>query len=60
MAIVTTSEVKDRVSHCEALQDEIEILKSRIEDHDTGHIHTAISVLESRVKELSAWIVQNY
>ena len=60
MAIVTTSEVKDRVSHCEALQDEIEILKSRIEDHDTGHIHTTISVLEFRVKELSAWIVQNY
>lgn len=60
MAIVTTSEVQDRVKHVDALKDEIEILKSRIEDHDTGHIHTAISVLESRVKELSSWIIQNY
>ena len=60
MTIVTTCEVHDRVKHVEALKDEIEILKSRIEDHDTGHIHTAISVLESRVKELSGWIVQNY
>ena len=60
MAIVTTSEVHDRVSHCAALKDEIKILYSRIEEHDTGHIHTAISVLESRVNELSAWIVQNY
>jgi hypothetical protein len=60
MAIVTTSEVKDRVSHVDALKDEIEILKSRIQEHDTGNIHTAISVLESRVKELSNWIVQNY
>ena len=60
MAIVITSEVHDRVKHVEALKDEIEILKSRIEDHDTGHIYTAISVLEFRVKELSGWIVQNY
>ena len=60
MAIVTTCEVHDRVKHVEALKDEIEILKSRIEDHGTGHIHTAISVLESRIKELSGWIVQNY
>jgi hypothetical protein len=60
MAIVTTCEVQDRVKHVEALKDEIEILKSRIEDHGTGHIHTAISVLESRIKELSGWIVQNY
>jgi len=60
MAIVTTSEVQDRVKHVDALKDEIEILKSRIEDHNTGHIHTAISVLEFRVKELSSWIIRNY
>ncbi len=60
MAIVTTSEVHDRVKHVDALKDEIEILKSRIEEHDTGQIHTAISVHEYRVKELSSWIVQNY
>ena len=34
------------------LMDEICILKSKIEEHGTGHIHTAISVLEHRVKEV--------
>mgnify|MGYP001194906657 CR=1 FL=1 len=27
-------------------------LKSKIKEHGTGHIHTAISVLEHRVKEV--------
>jgi ubiquinone biosynthesis protein UbiJ len=60
MTIVTTLEVFDRVAHVQALKDEIEILKSRFEDHDTGHLKTTVSVLEDRVKELSSWIVQNY
>jgi ubiquinone biosynthesis protein UbiJ len=60
MSIVTSVEVYDRVAHVEALRDEIEVLKSRFEDHDTGHLKTAVSVLEGRVKELESWIVQNY
>jgi len=35
------------------LQDEIEIHKSRLEPHDTGHLHTAISVIQNRITELS-------
>ena len=35
------------------LQDEIEIHKSRLEPHDTGHLHTAISVIQHRIIELS-------
>ena len=35
------------------LQDEIEIYKSRLEPHDTGHLHTAISVIESRIEEIT-------
>ena len=35
------------------LQDEIEIHKSRLEPHDTGHLHTAISVIERRIKEIT-------
>ena len=35
------------------LQDEIEIHKSRLEPHDTGHLHTAIFVIQSRIEELS-------
>ena len=35
------------------LQDEIEIHKSRLEPHDTGHLHTAISVIDRRIEELT-------
>ena len=34
------------------LMDEIAIAKSKLEPHDTGHIHTSISYLESRVEEV--------
>ena len=34
------------------LRDEIELLKSRIEPHDTGHLYTTISTLEHRIEEL--------
>ena len=60
MSIVTSVEVYDRVAHVEALKDEIQVLKSRFEDHDTGHLKTAVSVLEGLVKELESLIVQNY
>ena len=35
------------------LEDEIEIHKSRLEPHDTGHLHTAISVIQHRITELT-------
>ena len=35
------------------LQDEIEIYKSRLEPHDTGNLHTAISVIERRIEEIT-------
>ena len=34
------------------LVEEIGVLKTKIREHDTGHIHTAINVLEQRVKEV--------
>ena len=34
------------------LEQEIEYAKSCLQEHDTGHIHTAISWLEDRVNEL--------
>jgi hypothetical protein len=37
------------------LESEIEVLKSRLQDHDTGHLHTAISILQERVKEIRPW-----
>ena len=45
---VTRDEVRLAV-----LQDEIEIHKSRLEPHDTGHLHTAISVIQNRIEELT-------
>ena len=33
--------------------DEIEIHKSRLEPHDTGHLHTAISVIKRRIEEIT-------
>ncbi len=32
--------------------DEIRIAKTKLQPHDTGHIHTSISYLESRVEEV--------
>ena len=39
-------------TYISVLKAEIEHLKTRIEPHDTGHIHTTISTLQHRVKEL--------
>tara|TARA_R110002074_G_scaffold374505_1_gene550807 strand:+ start:109 stop:261 length:153 start_codon:yes stop_codon:yes gene_type:complete len=38
--------------YIEFLTLEIAVLESRLEKTGTGHIHTAISVLKDRVKEL--------
>ena len=38
--------------HLAVLKDEVEELKTRIEPHDTGHIHTTISTLNHRIEEM--------
>ena len=35
------------------IKDEIDLLKSRLEPHDTGHLHTAIFVLTTRLYEIN-------
>ena len=40
------------LNHLVHLKDEINELKSRLRPEDTGHIHTAISVLQGRVEEI--------
>ena len=42
----------DNVKRIQILEQEINVLKGRIEEHDTGHIITAINVIQNRVKEL--------
>jgi uncharacterized protein YhjY with autotransporter beta-barrel domain len=34
------------------LEEEIKYAKSQIQDHDTGHIYTAINWMESRLNQL--------
>ena len=34
------------------LVEEIGVLKTKIREHDTGHIHTTISTLEWHIKEI--------
>ena len=36
------------------LKEQVAIFTSRLEPHDTGHIHTTISTLQHRVRELES------
>lgn len=42
--------------HKQTLLFEIETLKGKLQPHDTGHIHTAISVLQERCDEIDSQI----
>jgi len=42
------------VTYIAVLKAEIAHLKSKLEPHETGHIHTTISTLKHRVKELES------
>ena len=47
------------MNHVKALNDEINVLQERLQPHDTGHIHTTISVLEDRVSEVKKGLEKN-
>ena len=47
------------LNHLVHLKDEINHLKSLLKPEDTGHIHTTISTLEERVKEINKRIEDN-
>lgn len=53
---VQTSKDKNRLFRdmirVDLLEDEIEYAKSQLQPHDTGHINTAISWLQHRVRQL--------
>ena len=50
--------IKERIKtggkqkHIDVLKTEIEVLASRLEPHDTGHLHTTIFTLKNRIEEL--------
>ena len=43
---------KKLLEHMVMLMREIQIIKSRIEPQDCGHMHTTVNLLESRVEEI--------
>ena len=45
-------QMEGKTKHIEVLKTEMDVLASRLEPHDTGHLHTAIYVLKHRVEEL--------
>jgi len=51
-AINKRIKMEGKKNHIEILKTEMEVLASRLEPHDTGHLHTAIYVLKHRVEEL--------
>ena len=44
--------LEGRQNHVNVLKTEIELLASRIQEHDTGHLHTTIFTLKHRIEEL--------
>ena len=42
----------DDITRLRVLDEEIAILKRRYEPHDTGHLRTAVSVLQDRCQEI--------
>ena len=51
-AINKRIKMESKTKHIEVLKTEMDLLASRLEPHDTGHLHTAIYVLKHRVEEL--------
>ena len=45
--------------HLEALEFEVNVLKSRLKLEDTGHLHTTIGVLEDRIQEIKKAYLKN-
>jgi hypothetical protein len=44
--------VIDDITRLRVLYEEISVLESRLEPQDTGHLRTAISVLQDRCREI--------
>ena len=43
---------RDTAATIEVLREQIEVFRSRIEEHDTGHLYTTNSTLEHIIEEL--------
>jgi len=55
---ITSAERKDKMDHMMSLIEEIGVLKLRFQPQATGHLHTAVNVLQHRVQEIRQEIVE--
>ena len=46
--------LENKLNHMNFIIKEIGMLRGKIRDHDTGHIHTTINTLENRVNEIQS------
>ena len=57
-AIEERMKMDGKQNHVDVLKTEIEVLASRLEPHDTKHLHTTIFTLKNRIEELQKEIDQ--
>ena len=50
---------KDLLVHLMCLMNEVDTLKGKVEAAATGHIRTAISVLQERIKEIKQQLLES-
>ena len=51
--------MKSKLQHLLVLKDEVSFLKTQIQQGGTGHIHTTIRTLESRIEDIIKEIESN-
>ena len=51
-------QVFDTQDKIRLISEEVQVLKSRIQEHGTGHIHTAITVMQHRIAELEEQFIK--
>jgi len=51
-------QVFDTQEKIRLISEEVQVLKSRIQEHGTGHIHTAITVMQHRIAELEEQFIK--
>ena len=56
--LTNKQKIRNPLTTLQILAQEIQLLKSRIQPTDTGHIYTTINVLKSRVVELENTLTQ--
>ena len=44
--------VRELIDSIKVLRKEVDILESRVQEHATGHLHTAIGVINGRIDEM--------